>query len=184
MNKRLIGLLACLLLLACDDVEDSVYRGHPCFFIFDTTLHPMPCHLTSAMGNVGHFLTVSTSIVSGVRHIQTIRNYDQAVEDVRLETQKENNTRCVLGAHNAIIIGRSSYTNLLVCYEGQCPNCLSNFGGTNYPLTWSTNGQQLLCARCHRSYDVNNGVVASGEGGRQLYTYLAAFDGSLIKAWN
>ena len=182
--KRLLMLCLCALLMACDDVENSVYRGYTCYFIFDTTLHPAPCHLTSAMGNPGHFLTVKTSMVSGVRHIQTTRNYDQATENVTLATQKENQTRCILGANNAIIIGRSSYTSMLVCYEGQCPKCLDNFGGTNYPLTWSKNGQQLSCARCKRTYDVNNGVVASGEGGHQLYTYNAAFDGALLRAWN
>ena len=110
--------------------------------------------------------------------------YDQAEEDIALTTKKENSTRCLLGASNAIIIGRSSYTNLLVCYEGQCSNCLKQYGGTNYPLTWSSNGQQLLCARCNRSYDVNNGVVATGEGGHSLYNYCATFDGSILRAWN
>jgi len=173
-----------LLTVSCDDAEDSIYRGHPCYFIFDTSLHPLPCQLTSAIGNTGHFLTVSTTLVSGVRHIKTVRNYDRATEDVRLETKRENDTRCILGANNAIIIGRSSYTGQLVCYEGQCSNCLYEYGGTNYPLTWSTNGQQLQCARCHRSYDVNNGVVASGNGGRQLYYYRIELGGDVLRAWN
>lgn len=172
------------LFTSCDDAEDSIYRGHACYFIFDTTLHPLPCQLTSAMGNTGHFLKVSTSLVSGVRHIKTIRNYDGATEDIRLETKRENDTRCMLGANNAIIIGRSNYTNMLVCYEGQCANCLIDFGGTNYPLTWTANGQQLACARCHRTYDVNNGVVATGKGGHQLYNYKADFSGDILRAWN
>jgi hypothetical protein len=123
-------------------------------------------------------------MVSGVRHIQTTRNYDQATEDIPLTTKRETETRCQLGANNAIIIGRSSYTSTFVCYEGQCSNCIDEFGGKNYPLTWTQNGQQLSCARCHRTYDVNNGVVASGEGGRQLYTYNVAFDGTILRAWN
>lgn len=172
------------LLAACGDVEDSIYRGHSCYFVFDTSLHPAPCQLTSAIGNTGHFLTVKTAMVNGVRHIRTTRNYDQAQEDVMLTTQKENNTRCQLGANNAIIIGRSNYTGLFMAYEGQCSNCMSDFGGTTYPLEWSSNGQQLSCARCKRSYDVNNGVVTSGEGGRQLYTYNASFDGTILRAWN
>jgi len=182
--KRLLTLCLCVMMLACDDAENSIYRDHPCYFIFDTTLHPMPCHLTEAMGNTGHFLIVCSRMVGGLRHIVTTRNYDQQQEDVTLTTQKENNTRCLLGAGNSIIIGRSSYTGLLMAYEGQCPNCLDDYGGSSYPLTWSQNGQQLNCAHCRRSYDVNNGVVAQGEGGRQLYTYNAAFDGSIIRAWN
>ncbi len=86
--------------------------------------------------------------------------------------------------NNAIIVGRSSYTGLLMAYEGQCPNCLTDFGGISYPLTWTKNGLQVECARCHRSYDINNGVVAAGDGGRQLYTYNIALDGAVLRAWN
>lgn len=169
---------------SCDTIENSVYRNYKCYFVFDTTLHAVDCHLTLAMGNPGHFLIVRSSMVSGIRHIQTVRNYDHAAEDTPLTTQKEAQTACLLGAANAIVIGRSTYTGLLMAYEGQCPNCLNNYGGTNHPLTWSDTGQQLTCNRCKRSYDVNNGVVCAGEGGHQLYTYNAAFDGTLIRAWN
>lgn len=182
--KRLLLFCACVLMMACDDAENSIYRNYSCYFIFDTTLHPAPCQLTTALGNPGHFLMIKSTMVSGIRHIQTTRNYDQARDDVPLTTKREADTRCQLGANNAIIIGCSSYTNTLVCYEGQCPNCLTDLGGTNYPLTWSSNGQQLLCSRCHRSYDVNNGVVAAGEGGHQLYCYNVAFDGAILRAWN
>lgn len=173
-----------LILVACDDAEDSIYRGHRCYFIFDTTLHPSPCQLTTAMGNAGHFMIIKTTLVSGIRHILTTRNYDSATEDVALTTKKEQQTPCHLGAGGAIIVGRSTYTGLLMAYDGQCPNCLSAYGGTSYPLTWTKNGLQLSCARCHRAYDVNNGVVAEGEGGHQLYTYNAALDGGVIRAWN
>lgn len=175
--------LTLFLCLACDE-ENSIYRGAKCYFVFDATLHPAPCHLTAAMGNTGHFLIVTAQMRQGVRHILTTRNYDQATEDVTLATAKENQTSCLLGAGGAVIIGRSSYTGMLVAYDGQCANCLADLGGTNYPLSWTKNGQQLQCSRCKRSYDVNNGVVAQGEAGRQLYTYYAAFDGSLIRAWN
>lgn len=137
-----------------------------------------------AVGNTGHFLIVKSSMVAGIRHILTTRNYDNATEDTPLTTDKEAQTTCQLGASNAIIIGRSSYTGVLVAYEGQCPNCLNDHGGARNPLAWNANGQQLTCARCKRSYDVNNGIVAAGEGGHQLYTYNASFEGGLIRAWN
>lgn len=187
MVKTIKGCLfafVCLLFSACDKIENSVYHHYKCYFVFDTTLHAADCHLTTAVGNTGHFLTIKSSMVSGIRHIQTTRNYDKATEDTPLITQKEAQTICLLGANNAIIIGRSSYTGQLVAYEGQCSNCLNDYGGTNYPLIWSDNGQQLNCARCKRSYDVNNGVVAAGEGGHQLFIYNASFDGVLIRVWN
>ena len=184
MRGRVLLSLLVLLLVACGDVEDSIYRGHKCYFVFDTSLHPAPCQLTTALGNAGHFLIIKTATVSGIRHIQTTRNYDEATEDVPLTTKKETQTPCQLGAGGAIVIGRSSYTGLFMAYDGQCPNCMSAYGGTNYPLTWSKNGLRLSCARCQRSYDVSNGVVAEGEGGHQLYTYNVAFDGAVLRAWN
>ena len=181
--KRLLTVGLCVILLACNS-EDAVYRGAECFFIFDTQLHPQPCHLTSILGNPGHFCKIESGNDQGVRHLKTSRNYDGATEDIRLNTDRENQYRCVLGAGNCIIIGTSSYDNMLIAYEGQCANCLNQFGGTRYPLTWQRGGSLLTCARCGRSYDVNNGTVASGDGGRQLYRYQAAYDGMMIRAWN
>ena len=186
LNKiRSSVILSMMLLfcLACNE-ENSIYRGYKCYFVFDMSLHPAPCHLTSAMGNTGHFLIVKAKLASGIRHIVTTRNYDHAEETVKLSTVKENQTSCLLGANNAIIIGRSSYTGLIMAYEGQCANCLSDYGGTSYPLTWSDNGQQLCCDRCKRCYDVNNGAVATGAAGRQLYVYNAAVEGAVLRAWN
>lgn len=182
MKRLLIGFL-CAFLMACDG-EDNIYRDARCYLVFDTTLHPIPCQLTAIIGNVGQFCKIESSLVGGVRHLYTTRNYDGATEDIILRTEKEKQTALYLGAHNCIIIGTSSYENRLLAYEGQCPNCLTDYNGSNYPLTWQKNGLQLYCAKCKRSYDVNNGVVAEGNGGKQLFTYSAAFDGALLRAWN
>lgn len=180
--KYLIATLV-VLLSSCQG-EDSIYRGTECFFLFDTSLHPQPCLLTGIIGNPGQFCKIENSIVQGVIHLKATRNYDGATEDIRLTTERENQYRYALGEGNCIIIGTNSFDNLLIAYEGQCSNCLSNYGGTRYPLIWGNNGQELHCAKCGRSYDVNNGTVASGEGGIQLYRYQAAFDGKFLRAWN
>ena len=176
-------LLSSFIFLSCNS-EDAIYREYQCYFLFDTQLHPHPCQLTAIIGNPGHFCKVEASLEKGVRHLKTTRNYDGATEDVVLSTDRENQQLCVLGANNCIIIGTSSYDNVLVAYEGQCSNCLSQYGGTRYPLSWQKNGTQLSCAKCGRYYDVNNGAIASGEGGKSLYRYQAAFDGQLIRARN
>jgi len=173
--------IALFLLVGCT-ADDSISRDYRCMFIFDTSLHPIPCQLTGIIGNPGHFCKVETSVVQGVRHFKTTRNYDGSQEDIALRTEKERQVTCVLGAANAIIIGTSSYDNTLKAYDAQCPNCLNDYSGTKYPLTWQNNGQLLHCAKCNRSYDVNNGIPASG--GKQLLTYMSAFDGSILRAWN
>lgn len=176
--------LSILTLLSACEAENNISRDYRCNFIFDTALHPMPCQLTSIIGNTGHFMKVETSIVQGVRHLKTTRNYDNATEDIRLSTDRENQYAYVFGANNCLVVGTSSYEFTLLAYDGQCPNCLQERGGTNYPLTWLANGLQLHCAKCNRSYDVNNGVVADGEGGHQLLRYQAAFDGQFLRVWN
>ena len=185
MSKSLKYLLVFFLvcLYSCTG-EDNISRSYRCNFIFDTSLHPMPCQLTGILGNPGHYCKIQASMMNGIRHLKTTRNYDNAVEDLVLTTEKESQVLLALGANNCIIIGTSSYDNRLVAYDGQCPNCLNDYNSVNYPLTWRQNGLQLHCAKCDRSYDVNNGVVADGEGGRQLLNYFAAFDGMLLRAWN
>lgn len=175
--------LLTLLLAACSG-EESVYREYACSFTFDTTLHPQPCHLTAILGNNGHFCKIEASVVQGVRCLKTTRNFDGATENIRLTTQVETQLRYELGANNCIVVGTSSYDNRLMAYEGQCANCLTEYSGTNYPLTWQNNGMQLFCAKCNLSYDVNNGVVANGPSGRQLFQYNAAFDGTILRVWN
>ena len=183
--SRCLKYILCLLvpLSACKG-DENISREYSCYFVFDTSLHPLPCQLTGILGNPGHFCKVETTMEQGVRHLKTTRNYDGATEDIRLNTQREAQVRCELGANNCIIIGTSSYENRLIAYEGQCPNCLSDLGGTRYPLTWTNNGNQLNCAKCGRTYDVNNGVPTNGSSGHQLFQYMASFNGSILQAWN
>jgi uncharacterized protein YbaR (Trm112 family) len=183
MHDCLRLLLVVLCLSACE-ATDNISRNYRCNFIFDTSLHPQPCHLTAILGNTGHFCKVERSVVNGITHLKTTRNYDGATSDIPLTTAKERQISFALGANNSIIIGTSSYEFRLVAYDGQCPNCLYDFNGHSYPLTWQNNGQQLYCGKCRRAYDVNNGTVASGDGGRQLLMYNAAFDGLILRAWN
>jgi nitrite reductase/ring-hydroxylating ferredoxin subunit len=183
MKYLFIVFCFCFCLYSCTG-DEAISRNYRCYFVFDTSLHPMPCHLTSIIGNPGQFCMVQSSMVNGLRHLKTTRNYDGATEDVSITTEKEKQVAFALGANNCIIIGTSSYDNRLVAYDGQCPNCLMDYNTVKYPLTWQKNGLQLHCAKCDRSYDINNGVVAAGDGGRLLLTYYAAFDGMLIRAWN
>ena len=179
--KRLLVIGLCAMLMACG-AESNISREYECYFVFDTTLHPLPCQLTGILGNPGHFAKVESNMVQGVRHLKTTRNYDNATEDVMLRSEREK-TRCELGANNCIIVGVSSF-NGLVAYDGQCANCLKEKSGTNYPLTWQNNGTQLNCAKCKRTYDVNNGTVADGTPGRELLKYKAAYDGAILAVYN
>ena len=181
--KRLLYFFLCVVFMGCQG-DEAVSHDYRCYFVFDTSLHPLPCQLTGILGNSGHFCKVEATVSGGVRHLKTTRNYDGAIEDIILRTAKESQVTLALGANNCIIIGTSSYDSRLIAYDGQCPNCLKEYGGIRYPLIWQKNGLQLHCAKCNRSYDVNNGVITDGNKGKQLAAYNAAFDGLLLRAWN
>ena len=185
MRKTIVFMMG-LMFAACT-ADDSISRSYRCNFVFDTSLHPMPCQLTGIIGNNGHFCKVEAYVAAdGVRHLKTTRNYDGNIEDISLTAAKESKISYALGANNCIIIGTSSYDfQQLVAFDGQCPNCLNDYNGINYPLTWQNNGQQLHCAKCDRSYDVNNGALADGPAGQKgLLRYMAAYDGTVLRAWN
>lgn len=160
------------------------YEYYYCRFMFDSTLHPLPCQLTAALSSNGTFMKIETSVEQGVRHLKTTRNYDNTIEDIRLSTSRENQYYYALGANNCIIVGVSSYDNTLVAYEGQCPNCLKDSDDHRHPLTWINNGTQLYCNECKRTYDVNNGIVVNGTPGIALYRYKAALDGGILRTWS
>lgn len=176
---RLINMVLRLVVLQAEDVN-HVFQ---CSFLFDTQLHPMPCHLTSIINNPGQFCKIEAAQERGIRHLKTTRNYDGAEQDIPLTTDRENQQDCILGAGNCIIVGTSNYDNILIAYEGQCSNCLELYGGTHYPLSWEENGRHLHCINCGRTYDVNNGTVISGDG-RRLYRYQSVFDGQFIRVGN
>ena len=181
--KRWLSVLLCTLLMACA-ADDYIYRKYPCFFVFDTSLHRLPCQLTAALSSTGQFVKVETFVEQGVRQLKTTRNYDNHVEFIRLSTEGESRRSYALGANNCIIVGMSSYDNMLIAYEGQCSNCLENFGGRRYPLTWQNNGSYLHCDKCNRTYNVNNGVVAEGTAGIGLFRYRVGFDGAFLSVSN
>ena len=110
--KRFLTLALCTLLMACTG-EENIYREYECYFVFDTFLHPLPCQLTATLGNLGQYVKIETRVEQGVRHLITTRNYDNATEDIRLTTDRESRLNYALGANNCIIVGVSSYDNVL-----------------------------------------------------------------------
>ena len=168
----------------CDNIEEvgsfDLYKfnnSYQCNFIFDTSLHPLPCLLTNILDNSGHFCKITIQIRNGIKHLHITSNYDCAFEDIPLTTEIENQHNYTLGINNCIIVGKSSYDNILVAYDGCCPNC------NDKELQWTNNSSQLSCGDCKLSYDVNNGVIINGNG-KQLLKYLCDYNGTILRVWN
>ena len=118
-------LIVSLFTLTSCQADDAISRDYRCFFIFDTSLHPLPCQLTGILGNTGHFCTIEASHRDGYRQLNTVRNFDGNAETILITTAKENQPGIALGANNRIIVGTSSYDFVLIAYDGQCANCMS-----------------------------------------------------------
>lgn len=160
---RFLPLFLLLLLLGACSGEEQYTVKYPCNFIFYTGYHSTSI-LNGITTNAGTFVIVSAKRVNGLQHVYVSRNDGGADEDWSMTTEIENNRLSYdnIGANNALIIGCST-TMEPKAYDRQCPYCLENQSGVNYPLAWADDGRMVECAKCGRKYDLNaNGVSTDG----------------------
>lgn len=168
--------------------ENSISTQYPCQFIFRTEYHP-GSSLETALNGAGIYTMVSAEKKNGVWHIySSLNDGKNKVDDYTLSTAKENYANYTyMGAgkdtksptNNGFILGHSNF-NGYVAWDRQCPNCILQYGGTNYPLAWSGNRQSVTCAKCHRVYSLENGTVTDGgqgKGDKALMRYRVAYAG-------
>lgn len=164
------------LLTSCG-AEDTISRKFACQFTFMTQNHAGNT-LEIALNGFGTYTFVSANYKNGLWHIYSSPNDGtNKTEDISItaanEKQYTNSTN--LGANNGIIIGHTNF-NGLVAYDRQCPNCIDQYGGTNYPLDWDTsNRQKVTCKKCHRTYELEYGSISDGEKGSRLMQYLITY---------
>lgn len=176
--KRLLVIGLCALLLtSCDDAEQQYSMEYPVSFTFNTTLHPTSM-LTRLRENSNAFVILEANNKQGAWQLNMISNNGGDTESILLTTDRENNSIRALGANNSIIIGclfgidvNSPYS--YVAYDRQCRYCLENSTTRNAPLSFTSNGQGLSCAKCKRTYFLNTGISNDGQ---RLYTYHARYD--------
>lgn len=179
-NPWLLCTLALMLLPACD-AENSISTEYPCRFIFLTDIH-QGTSIETALNGAGSYTIITTKYTNGAWHIySTLNDGRNHTEDIEAKTAKEKQLGYSnLGANNGIIIGCSAYSlNDYKGWDRQCPNCIHQYGGTNYPLNFTTtNRQSVSCAKCSRVYDLNTGAVQSGAQGsdRALMGYRVVYN--------
>lgn len=189
-----MAILAMLFLGSCD-AENSISTEFRCQFMFYTNLHPQ-CSLERALTSAGNFTIISTKYENGAWHVySTLNDGKNETENIAMTTAAERNINYnQLGANNGIIIGSNGYggidgNNAYLAWDRQCPNCIHQYGGTNYPLNWNSNNRQMVsCSKCQRTYDLNTGAVQSGAKGndRSLMGYRINYDkvNNIITVWN
>lgn len=178
--------LLCLCLAACDG-ESQYTTAYPCAFVFQTQYHTTS-RLTLCLNNPGAFAIVTPELRQGVTHLLVSTNDGNPDEDIPMTTAIENERTSYqnMGASRGLIIGCAT-TGGLRAYDRQCPNCLEQLGGRNYPLVWADGGLHVSCSRCHRTYDLNGflpSCLNGTEGDLPLLQYKASYDGQRLYVHN
>ena len=171
-----------------DAAENSISTKYPCQFYFKSQYHP-GTSLETALNGTGVYTMVSAKKVNGAWNIySTLNDGKNQTETIILSTAKENYANYTyLGAgndpkdarKNGFIMGLTNFSGP-VAWDRQCPNCLEQYGGTNYPLEWTGNRQSVICDKCKRIYSLENGTITSGgksKSDKALMLYRVTYGG-------
>ncbi len=180
--------IAMLLLCSCD-AENTISTQYLCQFIFRTQYH-LDCSIVTALSGAGTYTMVSAKRVNGVWNIySTLNDGRNRTETIILSTAKENyanyshmgaGSNTTDATKNGFILGTTNF-NGYTAWDRQCPNCIQQYGGTNYPLEWTGNRQSVVCNKCKRVYNLENGTITSGGQGKNdkaLMRYRVVYSGN------
>lgn len=175
-------------LLSSCDAENSISTQYPCHFIFYTQYHP-GTSIETALNGAGSYTMVSAAKVNGAWRIySTLNDGKNHTENIVLSTAKENYANYSnIGAgndtkdatKNGFILGNTNFQGL-VAWDRQCPNCILQYGNTNYPLEWTGNRQSVICSKCNRIYSLETGAITSGgksKDDQALMRYRVVYSG-------
>jgi len=177
--KSLLTSLLLTIFSGCAD--DRISRTFPCRFTLYTIYHN-PCMTLTAINSSNYPIKVSVKKnASGL--IQIIEtDWLGSTETINITSEIETRAYeggIYIGANNSIIVCQEAYDGKRVAYDGQCPNCINDYSGHNYPLQFTSTTMQVKCNKCKRIYDLNTGAIISGihdEGDERLMEYAVTYD--------
>ena len=173
-------MLFVVFILAACEAENRISTRFPCNFYFNPKLHP-GTSIETALNNLGNYTFISVKN-NGIWHIySTLNDGRNITEDIKITTDRtegwDNRIKTyALGANNGIIIGRSNFQGL-VAWDRQCPNCITQYGGVNYPLELNGIRQSVMCKKCKRTYSLATGAITEGAKGAPLMGYGIDYNG-------
>jgi len=163
--------------------ENEYSTKYYCRFTFYSDKHAGNL-IDMSISSISEFVMVSVYIGNpSYIKAQTVAKTEPIYITTEIELNALKNAQ--MGASNLLILGQSIYDNILYAYDGNCPTCLGDYDLYSAPLTFTNSGQWVKCAKCGRSYDLNNGgVVAEGDGGSSLMKYHISYNGSVLNVSN
>ena len=173
-------MLFIVFILAACEAENRISTRFPCNFYFNPKLHP-GTSIETALNNLGNYTFISVKN-NGIWHIySTLNDGRNITEDIKITTDRtegwDNRIKThALGANNGIIIGRSNFQGI-VAWDRQCPNCITQYGGVNYPLELNGIRQSVMCKKCKRTYSLDTGAITEGAKGDPLMGYGISYNG-------
>lgn len=173
-------MLFVIFILAACEAENRISTRFPCNFYFNPKLHP-GTSIETALNNLGNYTFISVKN-NGIWHIySTLNDGRNITEDIKITTDRtegwDNRIKThALGANNGIIVGRSNFQGL-VAWDRQCPNCITQYGGVNYPLELNGIRQSVMCKKCKRTYSLETGTITEGAKGDPLMGYGISYNG-------
>ena len=187
MRRRIVLLLCTIVVFIFSNCgEERISRTYPCRFLLYTQYHN-PSKVLTAITSANYPVKVSVYKNTNGSYRVAMTNVQDETETQTLTTQIETyaySSGILLGANDCIIICLNSYDQSRIAYDGQCPNCIHDYGTTSYPLKWTDNAMQVKCSKCKRVYDLNYGNIISGSAGDRLMEYAVSYDGTRLYVGN
>lgn len=179
-----MAVLSAVATVSCDKAEERYSTEYVCNFTFNTQMHPTSI-LARVWTNPGLFVRVEVARRNGVHHVLLYPGSGAGNEDIAMTTAIDNDRidYSHIGADGSIIVGCTT-TNEWRAYDAQCPYCLGTHSSTSFPLSWTDNGQAVICngkGGCGRKYNLNYGASTDGY---RLIEYRVRYNGVLLTVRN
>lgn len=177
---RLLFVGVVVLTMAACKAEQEYDMSNPVGFTFKTDLHATSL-IARMIENSNTFLIIDAERNKGVVTLKITSNHGEK-ETITLSTDRENYSVVAMGANNSIVVGcifgysLDQTDNLFtyVAYDRQCPACLDQYTGTDFPLSFAAGGLKMECAKCGRTYSLISG--GNSEDGHRMKTYHARYN--------
>lgn len=161
-----------------DEAVHSTFCNMPARLTVQNTFQAPALH--NALNNMGEFCTVTTS-TDGQRFVfkgsAKEPSYINIMADAAYSGYYLGLSGLIVGLPNIPEMGKD--VPAVVCFDLACPNCYETYHVTK-PIAMEDGGYGR-CGSCKRTYNPNdNGIVASGTAGRNLYRYRVSYLGNTL----
>ncbi len=170
-----------MLLSACS--KDSFdFSSIHAFFVYDNSIY-QDATLQSVLNPLspGVFCRIYETTEGSTVYIHFEDAQGKEQKPKPLSDRDARSSRAI-GLYNktGIIVGYGNLSSpaVLYCYDSQCPNCYAETNSLGNKLSFNTNGI-ATCAKCKRTYDLNNNGLCTNSSGKKLIKYRATATGPL-----